>query len=248
MPTITKKLSELYELQLLDNEIIENVRRIKILEKEETPVQKKFRDLTARVEKLDKDQEPIKKEISLLNDENIKQLQERKECEDKLFAPDSSSDPKMLQSLQAKREQISKQMKMNEDEKIKKQIDLDNIEAKKNDYKTQLEEIKDEYEQVTREREEEKETLKERIEELKKERLKFKDFEDKKLLALYQKLQKENEGVAIASVDNDVCDGCFVELSSATIERLRHNDEIVKCQRCGRILYIPGEDTETKDD
>ncbi len=239
---MTEKLSKLYELQLLDNEIIENLRRVRILQKEESPIQKKHKMLTARLEKHNKEQEPIKKDIEMLDAENVKHLEDRKDCEEKLFSPESSSDPKMLQALQVKREQIGKLMKKHEDEKIMKQIELDNIETKKRDIIAQLEEIQEEFENITREREEEKKTLTTRIDELKKERMKFKNFEDKKLLALYQRLQKENDGVAIASVDDYVCDGCFVEVSAATIERLKYNDEIVKCQRCGRILYLPGND------
>ncbi|HOX29227.1 MAG TPA: C4-type zinc ribbon domain-containing protein, partial [bacterium] len=119
---------------------------------------------------------------------------------------------------------------------IKMMITVDGIEIKKNETKESLADIEKEYNRVTEERLANKEKYAKRIEELKKERLKFKNFEDKKLISLYQDLQKENEGVAIATVEDGVCTGCNVEVSKATSQKLDYNDRIVFCQRCGRIL------------
>lgn len=237
MQDLQKKLAELFELQLIDSEIIENMREIRRLDKSQDPVQRKYNDLMAKKDEIGKSQEPIKRDIQEMKDKNAAHLEKKKEVEDKLFS--AASDPKELQFLQKEREQLIRLMKANDDEVIKKMIEVDSVEIRKNEILDKVKEIEGEYKKVCEERDKRKEELKGRIESLKKERMKFKSFEDKALLGIYQQLQKENNGLAIATVDDNVCEGCFVEVSSATQQRLQYYDEIVYCQQCGRILYVP---------
>lgn len=41
----------------------------------------------------------------------------------------------------------------------------------------------------------------------------------------------------MARLVNDQCSGCFMSLPSATLRRVKANEEIVCCDNCGRILY-----------
>ena len=43
----------------------------------------------------------------------------------------------------------------------------------------------------------------------------------------------------LASLRNDQCSGCNMSLPSAVAKQLQGSDEIVECENCGRILYIP---------
>ncbi len=58
------------------------------------------------------------------------------------------------------------------------------------------------------------------------------------LLGEYERLRGMLEGVAIARLSRNRCDGCHLTLSSVEVDRIRHldPDELVHCEECGRIL------------
>lgn len=58
---------------------------------------------------------------------------------------------------------------------------------------------------------------------------------DSDLMAIYEKLRRIKEGVAIASFDHGVCGGCHMTLSPAEQEEA-FDDEIPRCVHCRRIL------------
>jgi hypothetical protein len=160
----------------------------------------------------------------------------KKVNEDKLFSP--STDPKDLQFLQKEREQFSNRMKSCEDEIVKLMVNVDGVEIRKSYLYEQMKEIAPEYKKITEDRLKNKELFTKRVVELKEERKKFKNFSDKSLLATYLKLQRDRDGVAIAEIEDGVCSGCNVEVSISTLQKLGHVNELVYCQRCGRILFM----------
>ncbi len=238
MAELAKLLEELYELQLIDNEILEKVRWIKQIEKDEDPVQKKYRELKARLDEHSAEQTPFKDKAKELQDEIVTLKEKKKVNEDKLFSP--STDPKDLQFLQKEREQFNARIKVCEDEIVKNMIAVDGVEIKKSTFNEQLKELEPEYKKVSEDRLKNKEVFAKRIEELKVERKKFKNFSDKALLSKYVNLQRERDGVAIAEIEEGVCTGCNVEVSLATQQKLAHPEGLVYCQRCGRILFLRG--------
>ncbi|MEW5947158.1 MAG: C4-type zinc ribbon domain-containing protein [bacterium] len=246
MKTTHEKLGELYRLQQVDSEIIESIRTVRRLEKTETPVQKKYRDLSAKKEACEKKSAPVISEVKQLQDEMAQLNEKKKACEDKLFSAETNV--KDLQFLQKEREQYVNQHKMREEKVIKLMIQVDGTELKKREIEEKLKEIEDEYHGEQKAVEDRIRELKERIEVLKQERGRFKGFEDRGLLEMYQDIQRKNDGLAIVTImrneddpkdDARFCGGCSVEVSKSTISRLLDGDEIVMCQRCGRIIFIP---------
>jgi predicted nucleic acid-binding Zn-ribbon protein len=57
------------------------------------------------------------------------------------------------------------------------------------------------------------------------------------LLALYDKLRAQLDGVAAVAISRRRCGGCQLELNQTDIERLRSaaDDDIVRCEECRRI-------------
>ena len=238
MSQLKENLAELYKLQLIDNEILENLRQLKRIKDAESETAKKYQDLLDSKAKIDEQIKPIKDAANQIKDENAKHAEKKMNCEDRLFNADT--DPRDLQYLQKEREQFINLIKKNEDELVRLMVQVDNEEIKKNDLDEKIKELEPEYAEEKKKNEETLKTLNARIDELKKERHKFNDFEDKSLLSLYQKLQRENDGLAIVTVSDGVCEGCFVEVSKSTMIQLDESEDIVTCQRCGRIIFDPG--------
>jgi len=55
-------------------------------------------------------------------------------------------------------------------------------------------------------------------------------------LSLYESLLLRKGGVAVVRVNRGVCQGCRVRLPLREISRLRSSDGVVSCSSCGRIL------------
>ncbi len=53
----------------------------------------------------------------------------------------------------------------------------------------------------------------------------------------YERLRRKPGGIAIARVTAAVCGACGVELSTLVRARLRHPEELVSCEHCGRLLW-----------
>jgi uncharacterized protein len=61
---------------------------------------------------------------------------------------------------------------------------------------------------------------------------------DARLITLYGQVAKIRKGVAICPATRDgLCSVCHVRLRPHVFQQVRHNDTIVQCESCQRILY-----------
>ena len=59
-----------------------------------------------------------------------------------------------------------------------------------------------------------------------------------RLVALFEQVSRARRGVALCSATRDgLCSVCHVRLRPAVFQQVRHNDTIVQCDSCQRILY-----------
>jgi predicted nucleic acid-binding Zn-ribbon protein len=58
------------------------------------------------------------------------------------------------------------------------------------------------------------------------------------LLARYEELSAQFDGVAVARLENGSCDGCHIRLSAVAVDQLSKapDDAVVTCEGCGRLL------------
>jgi predicted nucleic acid-binding Zn-ribbon protein len=62
------------------------------------------------------------------------------------------------------------------------------------------------------------------------------------LAAVYNRLaQRSRDGIAVAAVLKGACSACFMSLRPQMQVNVRKGDEIITCESCSRILYIPSE-------
>ncbi len=57
--------------------------------------------------------------------------------------------------------------------------------------------------------------------------------------ATYESLRRQKGGTAVAVVSQRTCQACRVGLTPSQEQRARLGAEIVTCNSCGRILYVP---------
>lgn len=61
---------------------------------------------------------------------------------------------------------------------------------------------------------------------------------DKKILASYERILKNREGLALVAVKDYACQGCFINVPPQVINEIKMHDRLVICENCARILYI----------
>jgi predicted nucleic acid-binding Zn-ribbon protein len=81
--------------------------------------------------------------------------------------------------------------------------------------------------------------LETRLQELANERKELAEKMDEDLLGRFERLFASKGDSAIVAIEHGVCTGCHMKLTIATVKAAESGKEIVSCEQCGRILYIP---------
>ena len=61
-----------------------------------------------------------------------------------------------------------------------------------------------------------------------------------KVMALYNKLTRGLDGIALAEAREELCMVCHVRLRPQLYQELRTTDDVIQCENCSRILYFVG--------
>lgn len=64
---------------------------------------------------------------------------------------------------------------------------------------------------------------------------------DKAILAKYEKLLQTRAGTAVAPVNNENCSACNMRITAQKINEIKMYKELIFCESCVRILYVPDE-------
>jgi len=68
-----------------------------------------------------------------------------------------------------------------------------------------------------------------------------------RLAAVYDRLaQRSRDGIAVAEVVNGSCSACFMSLRPQMQLEVKKGDQIITCESCTRILYIPNKETQSE--
>jgi predicted nucleic acid-binding Zn-ribbon protein len=59
---------------------------------------------------------------------------------------------------------------------------------------------------------------------------------DKMLLKRYDRIRESKGGLAVTSVVNGACGGCFRRIPPHEMQNLKRDDKIITCEGCGRII------------
>lgn len=81
--------------------------------------------------------------------------------------------------------------------------------------------------------------LEARLAELSKERKELAEKIDEDVLDRFERLFGSKGDSAIVAIEHGICTGCHMKLTIATVKDAEAGKEIVNCEQCGRILYIP---------
>jgi predicted nucleic acid-binding Zn-ribbon protein len=66
-----------------------------------------------------------------------------------------------------------------------------------------------------------------------------------RLASVYDRLaQRSRDGIAVAEVVSGACSACYMQLRPQVVLNVKKGDEIIVCENCSRILYLPKREAE----
>ncbi|MCF6159362.1 MAG: hypothetical protein E3K32_12525 [wastewater metagenome] len=111
-------------------------------------------------------------------------------------------------------------------------------------YQKEIEGEESQLQELRRHVEADLKTIDAEVQELKKKRNEYTALLDHDTLQHYNRLVNHRDSVAVVSVVNKVCQGCFMSVTSQTVNQLLSNKELTFCHSCGRILYLDSHNEE----
>ena len=97
------------------------------------------------------------------------------------------------------------------------------------------------YKQEKRKFEDRIKEIEQKVAQLEAQRNNFSQGIDQKILAQYERILKNRQGLALAAVANLSCQGCFMNVTHQVVNEIKMYDKIVTCGACQRILYLEDE-------
>lgn len=168
---------------------------------------------------------------------DIDQVRQRMSRDQQRLDTGAVSSAKELESLQHEIESLARRQRDLEDVELEVMERLEETEGRVSALSVEQQRLADETAQTERRRVEALSGLEKDAEYAGQQRAVVVPEVSAELLALYEKLRDQLDGVAAVAITRRRCGGCQLELNQTDIERLRSaaDDDIVRCEECRRI-------------
>ena len=206
------------KLLKLRNFLVEQQNNMKCIEAEVASMTERMDALRAEIAKYDGTVAELQKEIADAQDDSIAELEGLIE------------EAQKLTNILGKYEQELQKMRKDAETRDRQQKDI-RIRAAKS--KAEYDQLKVVYDAEFKRDSEKLEQLKAKVEEASK-------SIEPELLAKYKEIRQQSMP-PVAKLVGGQCMGCNMALPSAISRRISEGSELVQCDNCGRILYIPAE-------
>jgi predicted nucleic acid-binding Zn-ribbon protein len=136
-------------------------------------------------------------------------------------------------------ERYENEIKKLEDEELELMIQSDKVKAELAEEEKKAAATKESISRQLVDLAEKSKTLEARLQELTKERENLGTKIDEDLLDRFDRLFESKGDAAIVALEHNVCTGCHMKVTTATVAHAKAGKEIVSCEQCGRIVYVP---------
>ncbi|WDP88345.1 MAG: nucleotide-binding protein [Desulfobacter sp.] len=111
------------------------------------------------------------------------------------------------------------------------------VDESEKEYTLLAEQIKAEQSEVEKQSAEDRDSLEECL----KRQEEIGDSLDSRLMNMFRKISKMNNGSAVSRVRDQVCMGCFMNVPPQMYIEVQRGNELISCPQCSRILYYEKE-------
>lgn len=233
---MTQLLNQLWQLQTIDSGLQRRQQAIAELDDGARAV-RKLREAQAQGQALEAELRDL--EATYRNKElELKSTEAERQDKSKRAYGGSVADTKELAALERKIEELKRRAGALEDDLLTL---MESLEAKRElvaKSQALVKKLTTLARQIRKEYQETRAHLESEMAALQAERDALAPQLDPGQLREYDALRAKLGGLAVAKVEQEVCQGCRTVVPSALISRARGGRELVKCQDCRRILYV----------
>lgn len=228
------QVHQLYQLQQLDTEIRQKKQRLsEVLKAQREPgeliaMRRRAETAAADLQKWQTIHTDLNLELSSLNDK-------AKNSERRLYSG-KVTNPKELADLQSEIESLGRRREALEDEILEAMIHIEDAQAEKEAAEDALETLTARWEKEVADLKEEQNELALRLHRLSSKRQEQAQNIDAASLKEYEQLLKKKNGLAVASLRINMCQGCQLTVSANKMKAVDEGKKVY-CGGCGRILY-----------
>ena len=240
MPEISVKdqIRRLVELQKLDVEIFEKKRDMRSKPAEVEGLKQQFEAKKAKLNQL---QEQLKTSL-LKRKEYELDLQQKEELGTKANASLSAlKTNKEYTAKMAEIEHIKADKSIIEEKILKAYDETDEVNKLIEKEKQVVAQEEKKYQERKKAVEDELKLTEDRIKVLESQRKHITPGVDAAVLAQYEKILQNKDGLAIVPVANNSCGGCFMNLRPQNINSIKMGQDMYQCEYCSRIIYLEDE-------
>lgn len=206
------------KLLKLRNFLVEQQNNMKRIEAEVATMAERMEALRAEVAKLDETVAELHKEIEEAHDDSIAELE----------------------GLIDEAQKLTGALSKYEQELQKMRKDAENRDRQQKDIRIRAAKSKAEYDQLKVVYDAEFKRDSEKLEQLKANAEAASRSVEPELLRKYKEIRQQSMP-PVAKLVGGQCMGCNMSLPSAISRRITEGSELVQCDNCGRILYVPAE-------
>lgn len=238
MGDMKQQLEALYELQQADTGIVARKKALRELDDGSNSAA----ELAAAQEQLAslKEQHQSLDGTTLDKELRLKGAEEERDQKSKQAYGGTIADPKQLSALEKKIAELGRFKDKLEEEILELMEEAEQSEQAVETQQAVVADLEKRTAALRQRHATETQRLTRELEELYQKRQELAAQLDDQLLKQYEGLLDKTGGLAVAAVHEGACQGCKVGLPSTYAPRLQAGNEIVRCENCRRILYLPG--------
>ena len=148
-------------------------------------------------------------------------------------------DSKSYEAMKYQMEELREEIGSLEARGIEVLSAIEETDAKLTDYNGKIEAEESRINGLKEKLKEEEELRAEDVEGLQKKREGYLEALSPSTISTYERLLKLPDRRALAELDGRTCTGCYSNITLDNLDKVKMMSEIVTCNDCGRIIYIP---------
>lgn len=232
-------MDRILDLQELDSAIARLEHRREQLEagEELSAARKEMEDAESRLGELRLALDAVVRESSRLEHE-IDSMGAKLDAENKRMYDGSIANPKELEALQHEIASLRERRSRSEDQLLDQMVRREDLEARAAEADAELAAARARVDAIGGDALKELEAVEAELAERRRERDALAPELDEELLELYDDLRRQKKGVGAAAIVDGVCQACHEKLSAVELDRLKHTDDVKRCEYCRRIVVL----------
>ncbi len=225
----------IYDLSLLDEELGDKEAELAEIERRlgDEDALNRARELTAAHEdELSSLQRRQREADALISD-----IQSRLVPLQKRAYSGTVTNPRELEALEHEGKLLKKRLDKAEDTSLLLMDSVEKAEQTVDNDRRELATLEEQREEEVHKLSSDKDRLESEVSKLSARRQEIASSMDAAVMRLYESLRSSRGGVAVATIERGMCQGCRISLPMGAIQKARAGRDVVQCASCGRILF-----------